>query len=459
MDVARLWVDRPGMDAVVGYWGPLLSWAIAPAYALCGDLLLAGKATAFLLGGIWILAMQCLLAWRTGLRRATLFTLVGVVPGTLFVGVPFCVLPDALLAIVVVGLTASMLAYSRSERPLTAAAAGALCGLGYLAKCSSWALFLPASALVVAWVAFRGRAGRLRRGLLHGSALALGFLLLAGPWVALVSLRSGRFTTGTATATRTRNWLGGRGSESPPLRFVVPYRGERWLLHNPWAFEPVRPVGLDWSLLTGSVGSRLRELGWYLVYFPAALLGIANIAFRGRRALRSRTRLVPALLGGFPLLFMVSLNVETRYLLFVTPPLLLAAAWVPRLRIRGSSALARRLILGLLATVGIAGILRKLPRVSYGEAMAAQAAVVRREKRGPERVWADVMAVRLPFAFLADCPMAVHDPVHEDREPEADLLVLRAGPDGRDPVREGFLPWLRWVDEDHARWVLLRRSP
>ncbi|RME94212.1 MAG: hypothetical protein D6766_06395 [Verrucomicrobia bacterium] len=194
--LAGYYVDGPVRLAISGYWGPLLSWLLAPALAAGLEPLAAARVVMALTGLVF--AGGCAVLLRVlGLRRQVVLAGSGLA-GLAAVGwsVEF-ISPDLLVA----GLMA--LALAATVRPRWAAGgggaflAGVVWGLAYLAK----AVALPFAVVAVPLTAWWLRARRPDSAARWGRALALtamGWLLTAGPWVGLLSAKYGRLTFSTA---------------------------------------------------------------------------------------------------------------------------------------------------------------------------------------------------------------------------------------------------------------------
>ena len=194
--------------AVTGYWGPLLSWLAVPllktgvapliaarvVMAVSGVVFLVGAVTVFrtfrlppvaMLVGAWIAA-----AW------SVFWSVRNITPDLLMAG---------LVALAVSATMNLFLSHTRrgGEAEISdggkltpAATAGAWWGLAYLAK----AVALPLAGLTCAGLAVAALSGRmeLRRELALRLALVwLGTALVAGPWIAVLSLHYGKFTFST----------------------------------------------------------------------------------------------------------------------------------------------------------------------------------------------------------------------------------------------------------------------
>ena len=173
-----------------GYWGPLLSWLIAPWLLVFADPLLAARAAMAVTAVVFLFGCFCVL-------RAAQLPGAALIFGTWIaslLGVAWSVVvitPDLLMS----GLLCCGISRLWSDRWMThtgtALGAGMVLGASYLAK----SVALPVSVLIIL-----GWAGTLivvsRSNLwqaVRATAITLaGFLVVAGPWIGMLSSKYGR---------------------------------------------------------------------------------------------------------------------------------------------------------------------------------------------------------------------------------------------------------------------------
>jgi len=207
--------------AVTGYWGPLLSWLMVPLFKLGCAPLVAQRVVMAVAGVVFLCgAVAVFRAFR--LPRVALLTGAWIAMGWSVFWSVRNITPDLLMAGLValaVGATVEALlapcrrlavaapADGQSEGTATASrrhgdakrraiAAGVWWGLAYLAK----AVALPLAGLTTAGLALFALSGRgeLRRELAQRLGWVwLGTVLVAGPWMAVLSLHYGKFTFST----------------------------------------------------------------------------------------------------------------------------------------------------------------------------------------------------------------------------------------------------------------------
>lgn len=184
--------------AITGYWGPLLSWLMAlPIKAGLPDLVVARgvmvlSALVFL-GGCMALYRVLVLSPKWLLTGAILAAACGLYWSVRFIT------PDLLLAGLVAFAMSLLLKAEDSSRNWNDFLAGVIWGLAYLAK----AVALPLGVLTMFSLAVIhfAEGAQIRRFWLGKTLLALvGFAVVAGPWVFILSLKYGRPTFSTSAA-------------------------------------------------------------------------------------------------------------------------------------------------------------------------------------------------------------------------------------------------------------------
>jgi hypothetical protein len=230
--------------AISGYWGPLLSWLMAPWLALTKNPLDAARiamgvsAVVFLLGSVSILG--CLQLPPAGLVLGTWITAMASISWSVE-----NITPDLLLS----GLMA--LAISHMMRPQWTQSrrmqftAGMLWGTAYLAKAVAFPLaFGLGSSIAGLWVI--SRRTNLKIVLRSAAMTLLGFLLVAAPWVVTLSLKYQGFTFSTS-AKISHAIAGPHGKPGAhPQVFHIPEPGRIWWWEDP---SPNFYQDLYWSPL------------------------------------------------------------------------------------------------------------------------------------------------------------------------------------------------------------------
>jgi hypothetical protein len=211
--VARRLLAHPA-DSVTGYWSPLYSWLMAPLLAVgLGDVV-AGRLVLLTAGTGYIAALyglaRRLAPADESLRRVFL------------AGVLFCAVleaavwanhlldPDLLANALLFAYLGLLLDERFARHHWRAVAAGLCAGLAYLAKAYMLPFILAQLPLALLFLARRGvcsssqpegslRASfRWRPWLSSVGWALLGLMLVAGPWIAVLSAHYGRLTFSTA---------------------------------------------------------------------------------------------------------------------------------------------------------------------------------------------------------------------------------------------------------------------
>jgi hypothetical protein len=370
LEVADAYLGGNWRFALNAFWSPLYSWALVLFKLTIGRLVLDEFTLAHLLNlsifaGAFA-AFDRLLARLVRFRRLTVsdpLDSVGPVPAPLLQVVGYTLFLWSSLALVGLGLVTPDLmlcafvylacsllmdlrldGYSDSRFALL----GLVLGFGYLAK----APLFPLSPVFIAagvWITQPQR--RLRGALIATCA----FFLIAGPFVAALTIQKGRPTFGDSGrlnyawyvgGIKSRHWQGGTASEG------IPRHATRQLLPNPPIFEFAGPIGATYpvwydpsywyegatpqlsprrqlaqiatsakvyysTFFNPHWGQLLREGPSALIIHPLLLLGLISGLGMAKRPCRDPSRthvpwilLVPSLtaFGMFSLV-----HVETRY--------------------------------------------------------------------------------------------------------------------------------------------------
>ncbi len=210
VSIARQYLAGGFGRAVNGYWGPLLSWLMAPLLATGLAPLVAARVVE-LAAGVGALFAVRWLALRLGASRRSMGVLALCLAVPLAEYSMLLVTPDILLVFLLVMYCGFVLPDAYRERRMYGVGAGLFGGLAYLAKSYALPFFLVHFFLLnlLHW----HRAGfapagespgpdsvaAARRAVLRNFAAGLAaFVLVAGPWVGVLSHKYGQLTCGTA---------------------------------------------------------------------------------------------------------------------------------------------------------------------------------------------------------------------------------------------------------------------
>ena len=184
---ALYWTQGRFVDALSGYWSPMLSWCVAPLSAMGADALHAAYFVLGLWGALLVAASWWLLG-RLGDIPAWLQIVAMVLVAESVVTWSATAFPDVILAAMLMAYAAAALSPRLFEGRRAAILAGAFGGLGYLGKAYGFPFFLvhwPATVALLAW----------RRGIPRERAIATGvtgaivFGAVALPWALALSIK------------------------------------------------------------------------------------------------------------------------------------------------------------------------------------------------------------------------------------------------------------------------------
>ena len=198
LEIARHYLGGRTELAVTGYWGPLLSWLIAPLLSVFDDPLLAAR-TAMAISAMVFHYGTVRLAAALGLSRRAQIVAAWAPIGPVVVWSAQMITPDLLLGGLVAIGTSLLVAPGWSSSRRRQVAAGLVFGAAYLAK----AVALPVSALLVGTVCLLLVASRAARTatLLRAAAVTGGLILVvAAPWIVVLSFKYGGPTFSTTGA-------------------------------------------------------------------------------------------------------------------------------------------------------------------------------------------------------------------------------------------------------------------
>jgi hypothetical protein len=184
--------------AITGYWGPMISWLMAPLLQVVPNPFFAGRIVVGL--SAILFTIGCLAVWLSLEVPAA-----GMVIGCWVISIASAcwsvkhMTPDLLVGgFLLLGISALMSpGWTRSKvKPI---ASGLAFGLAYLAK----SVALPVTFLVVAGTVALSLAFRLAsmRDVLRSASITLAVCaLIASPWIATISLKHRKFTFSTSAA-------------------------------------------------------------------------------------------------------------------------------------------------------------------------------------------------------------------------------------------------------------------
>ncbi len=193
--IARLVAEGRWMDSVSGYWSPLLSWSIAPLLRLGVDSLYAARICLALWGVVLLFGWHFLLQSRSLFNQFTHCAALCLIAMSAVRWATVLVAPDIVLAACLTFYWTAVLSVRLFERKRCALVTGVFGGIAFLAKSYALPFFLIhfSVTVILRW--------RLSESPLSGSRATrtwllglFGFLLVAGPWIGILSWKYEEFT-------------------------------------------------------------------------------------------------------------------------------------------------------------------------------------------------------------------------------------------------------------------------
>lgn len=339
ISIARHYLQDPVWSAINVHWPPLYSWLLALLMAGSMEPLLAAKLISLMMGvGVlwssWRLAAIIQLA--PVLQRLAVAVLVPVLLSWALGGV---ISADLLLAALFLWYATVLLKPQFTERKRDLAMAGAIAGLGYLAKSFALPVFVVSFPVILLWSGWSAHQKwrALVTRLLVGFAA---FALVAAPWVVLISLKHGKPTFGTSGAynlaliapSRAGDPVFYRGLTSPPQGAITHlWEDPSKVVIDHWSpFHSVSNAVHYARQIGKNTLEFIRMLEWFspiamgLLVFGGLMLISQWVEQKGAYSPQLGLLLISAIyIFGYLLIF-----VEERYLWAVMPPLMLLELFV-----------------------------------------------------------------------------------------------------------------------------------
>ena len=201
LTIARKYRAWEFIDAVNGYWSPLLSWLVAPLLCLGAPTEVTAKCLQVVIG-----AGGLAVVWWLGKRLelpgpVRVWTTLALVPAVAMYALTDTT-PDLLVAVLLAGYIGVVIGTSYPSSIWQGAACGLLGALAYLAKAYAFPFFLAHYLALSCYMFVRRRSTREE---LHRLAVAtvaglLVFAVVAGGWATLLSRKYSRIMIGTTGA-------------------------------------------------------------------------------------------------------------------------------------------------------------------------------------------------------------------------------------------------------------------
>ena len=198
LTIARKYWAWEFIDAVNGYWSPLLSWLLAPLLCLGAATEVTAKCLQVAIGAGALLAVWWL-GRRLELPQAErVWTTLALVPAVAMYALSDTT-PDLLVALLLATYIGVVIGKEYPRSPWQGAACGLLGAMAYLAKAYAFPFFLAHYVAVSCYLLVRRRSNleRLRRLAAATGAGLLVFAVVVGCWATLLSRKYSRITIGT----------------------------------------------------------------------------------------------------------------------------------------------------------------------------------------------------------------------------------------------------------------------
>jgi len=193
LSIAEKYISGDYINAVNGYWGPLLSWLFIPLLALNVSHVYAVNALNLVFGiaaitGVWILSSRFEMDEK--IRRLLLFPLL---PILLFISL---IQPMDFLLLCILIYYFSIVFNKNYPSHVSGAVVGGILGaFAYFSKPYGLPFFLSHFLLISACHYMRNESVIQKRNVVRNTLTGLAvFLLISGPWIGLISYKYGTFT-------------------------------------------------------------------------------------------------------------------------------------------------------------------------------------------------------------------------------------------------------------------------
>jgi uncharacterized protein (DUF697 family) len=335
LQIARHIVDGRIDLAVNGYWGPLLSWLMAPFLAFGVDRLVTARVVLVISALLFLLGAMSL--FRALRFRALTFAALSFLTAAASISWSVdAITPDLLAGGMLLFACSKTFSADWTESSALQVTSGLAWGIGYLAK----AIVLPIGIFVTIAAGLVAAMAGQRRQALRATAVSLLLIALtSGPWITILSLKYRKPTFSTAgpiahaligppdTDRRNPLVLGFRTPERERLIVsedptVIPFR--YW---SPFARRDYMRYQLEVCRRNlGVIVSRVEAFDRFHLGFWALVALAVILLLRPQLTLRYRWLLVPIPVAAALLLYMPVWANDARYYYFAYPLAAAAAA-------------------------------------------------------------------------------------------------------------------------------------
>jgi len=198
ISIAEKYASGDFRHAVNGYWGPLLSWLLAPFLLLGIPPLISTKLLSLCIGALAIVGFRSLsytFQMSENIRRVLVFSVVLIVLQFAM----WIFTPDLLLTCILLYYFNVIFRADYAERAHKGALCGAIGAIAYLAKSYGFAFFLLHFFILNCLHYLGSRTRENKRKVLRNYILGLAvFCVLTGLWVSIISNKYSKLTIGLA---------------------------------------------------------------------------------------------------------------------------------------------------------------------------------------------------------------------------------------------------------------------
>ena len=268
VQIARHYANGSFPLAVNSWWGPLLPWLLVPFIWMKMHPIFAARLLSIVFGLGFAVGVSALVRGMTGGRGWLIALVMGLLASLTML--PRYLSPDMLAACLITWYFAKTMKLLRSDSIGLAAAIGLLGGLAYLAKAYALPFVLFHLAGTVFFKSLLAGRSVTKASLKQYAAAIAVLLLVAAPWILVISIHDGRPTLGSA-AKYASAWSGNESLGGMPFtRLQLPREGRIWSWEDPAETRFPWPT---WSALDGIEGlkKQIRVTGANIVSLPELL--------------------------------------------------------------------------------------------------------------------------------------------------------------------------------------------
>jgi hypothetical protein len=194
ISIAQKYIAGDFINAINGYWGPMISWCLMPFLMFSPDALLMAKVLALILGGISIYLVN-ILSTQFNLNLAVRIPVL-ICSSVVLLSFAYSVItPDLLLTAVLLFYLSIIFNKNYSSKTIYGLFCGILGAIAYLSKSFALPFFICHFALMTFFLYNKTTEKEIKKKVLLNfiSGMAV-FLLISGIWIGLLTYKYGEFT-------------------------------------------------------------------------------------------------------------------------------------------------------------------------------------------------------------------------------------------------------------------------